>query len=73
MRFEGNSILPKSLKLDFPHETRFFGHFAQILDFMMDFRGKFEWGDPFYAIFINNYFGNKQKITVFKHSPSKNE
>ena len=52
MRFEGNSILvAKSLKLDFfPHATQFFGHFAQILHFLMDFREKFEWGDPFYAI-----------------------
>ena len=81
--FEGNLILSKSLKLDFSletqffsHETRFFGHFAQILHFMMDFRGKFEWGDPFYAIFINKIFGKRQKSAVFNmnlENPSNNE
>ena len=66
-RFEGNSILPKSLKLDFfPLETGFFGHFAQILHFIMDFRGKFEWGEPFYAIFITNFLGKCKKNTIFK-------
>ena len=59
MRSEGNSI--------FPHETDFFGYFVQILHFMMDFRENFEWGDPFYAIFINKIFGKRQKFTVFKH------
>ena len=34
---------------------------------MMDFRGKFEWGDPFYAIFIDKIFGKRQKFTAFKH------
>ena len=72
VRFEGNSILPKSLKLHFfPHETRFFGHFAQILHFMVDLREKIEWGDPFYAIFINKIFGKGQKSTVFKHKTRK--
>ena len=42
---------------------------------MMDFRGKLEWGDPFYAIFINNFFDNKQRLQFLSKnggSPSKN-
>jgi len=83
VRFEGNSILPKNLKLDFfPLKLdfspikRFFGHFAQTLHFMMDFRGKFEWGDPFYAIFINKIFGKGkilQLLSINRGNPSKNE
>ena len=37
----------------------------QVLHSMMDFREKFEWGDPFYAIFVNKMFGKRQKYTVF--------
>ena len=33
---------------------------------MMYFREEFEWGDPFYAIFVNKMFGKRQKSTVFK-------
>ena len=76
MRFEGNLIFSLETQF-FPHETQFFGHFAQILHFLMDFREKFEWGDPSYAIFIDKSFGKKAKSTVFKSinrgHPSKNE
>ena len=50
--FWGKLNFTKKLKTRFfPHETRFLGHFAQILHFMMDFREKIVWGDPFHAIF----------------------
>ena len=38
--------------------------FLAILRFIMDFRFKFEWGDPFHAIFINKCFGKTPKNTV---------
>ena len=34
---------------------------------MMDFRVKFEWGDPFYAIFINNFLEKGKDIQFFKN------
>ena len=43
---------------------------------MMDFREKFELGDPFYAIFINKIFGKKQNLqllSINRGNPSKNE
>ena len=43
---------------------------------MMDFREKFEWGDPFYVIFIKKIFGKRQKSAVFNMNleiPSNNE
>ena len=42
----------------------------------MDFREKFEWGDPFYAIFINNALEKAKKLQFLSKNggnPSKNE
>ena len=50
VRFEGNSILPENLKLDFfplklvfLHKTRFSGHFKQILQDEIRFLQKKNW------------------------------
>ena len=65
------------MKLDFfPHETQFFGHFVLILHFLIDFREKIEWGDPFYAIFKANFWKTAKiysLLSINRGHHSKNE
>ena len=75
MRFEGNSILPKSSKLDFFPRNWFFpsnlifGHFAHILNFMMDFRKNLSWV-TLLCNFYQQIFLKRQKYAV-KHKSRK--
>ena len=68
VRFEGNSILSLTPKLDFfPHESRFFGNFAQRLRHKIRFLGKIVWGDrwPFYAIFMTQIKVEMKNVCFF--------